>query len=189
DSAEPSRNAQPLRAPSARRRSRSQADQTGLGRQEAAGPQVEGPQVLLEVDVQPLATRRLRLLARHPHEASPDAGAAHRGRDHHVLEPGVRETVPEHVREADEHAARPRTRPPQAVSLTETAPVPFVLGVDARLEALRVERIDLAAPEGSSPRDLHARDDRASTRSLPWTGRGQPIFSASSTMIPSGPRT
>lgn len=71
--------------------------------------------MLTEVDVKPLATRLSRLVAGDCHKLAPDALAPGWDRDHRVLDPGVHQSVPQHVDETDERAALSRHHPAQAV--------------------------------------------------------------------------
>ena len=129
-------------------------------RAESARTEVEVAQVVVEVDVQPLASRPASGGAGRPDELRADAAVPRRLRDHRVLDPGVDEAVPRHVDEADQRRAVAGDDPAEAVRLHLLLPVPFGRVEDLGVERLGVEAIDLVVRERAAPlvRDRHARD-------------------------------
>ena len=80
---------------------RTQMDQTGWGWPEAAGIEVEGRQVLLEIYVQPLATCCPGMPNRMTHQGGADAFALMLNGDLGIDEEGVIAPVPRHVDKAN----------------------------------------------------------------------------------------
>src|SRR5262245_20803789 len=128
-------------------------------RPEAARVDVEVAQVLLEVDVEPFAAGRARVVGGDRDELLADAAAPRGGGDHRVLDPGVDDAVPDDVDEADERGAVARDDPAEAVRCDLLAPVPLRLVVDLRPERLGVEAVDLVVAEPAAPLVAdHGRD-------------------------------
>src|SRR3984957_2725315 len=133
-------------------------DEAGGGGGESATAEVEGPQVLLEVDVQPLAARAARFLDREGHQPGTDAPPPHSGGDHGVEDEGVGATIPGHVDEPGEIPAVPRAGPAEAVAihlgppvLGAGIPVAHFAAAARAAERLRVQRTHLAAIERPAP--------------------------------------
>ena len=118
---------------------------------EAARVDVQRAEVLLEVNVEPLAAGVPRVIAGDRNESCRDAAVARGRRDHGVLDPGVNESVPRHVHEAHELRTVTRDDPAKAVSMHELCPVPLRLVVNARLEANGVKLVDLDVAEAALP--------------------------------------
>jgi hypothetical protein len=72
----------------------SKLDQAPIGRGEPAGVEVEGPEMILEVDVHPLAPRPPSLFDGERDELGPDPAVPSSGRDHRVLDPRMHEAGP-----------------------------------------------------------------------------------------------
>ena len=72
-------------------------------------------------------------------------------RNHDVLQPGVNETIPQDVREADKVPVVPCDDPPKAVSRDLLDPVPFRLLEEARCERFSVQRVYLGVLERAAP--------------------------------------
>jgi hypothetical protein len=108
----------------------------------------ERAQVVIEVDVQPLAAGRTGLALGDPHELQADSAPAGAQRDERVEHEGVAAAVPDDVHEADEVVLVPRRHPAEAVALDLLAPVPVEQVV---LEALRMQRVQLDARERAAP--------------------------------------
>jgi hypothetical protein len=80
----------------------SEGDEAGGRGAESATPEVEGPQVLLEVDVQPCAACPACPLDGEGDQPGAGALPVHPGGDHGVEDEGVGATVPGHVDEPGE---------------------------------------------------------------------------------------
>jgi hypothetical protein len=89
---------------------RAQVDQPGWGGPKAAGLDVEGGQALGEVDVQPLATRRLGVPGSQADQRGGNAPPLMLSGDLGIEEEGVIATVPRHVDKTRQAAARPQAR-------------------------------------------------------------------------------
>ncbi len=108
--------------------------------------------MVVEVDVHPLTSRTPGLRHSDGHQAGPNALMTRRPGDHRVLNPGMDETVPQHVDEADELGVVSCHYPAEAVLIHEFLPVPLSLIVDTSLEGFRVKLVEL--PLLKSPRHV-----------------------------------
>ena len=89
---------------------RGQVDQPGRSGPEATGIEVEPCQALGEVDVQPLATRHLRVPGGKADQRGGDAPPLMLTGDLGIEEEGVIATVPRHVDKSDQAATSPQAR-------------------------------------------------------------------------------
>jgi hypothetical protein len=105
------------------RRRALELDQARVRRLEATGVEVEVPQVIVEVDVEPLATRRPRLGDGDGNELGSDSLPGGSGSHHRVEDEGVHSTIPRDIDEADELGAVTCADPAQAVVLDLGLPV------------------------------------------------------------------
>ena len=80
---------------------------------EAAGAEVEGPQVVLEVDVEPLAASLAGAVGCRSHQLLPDPLVPGGRGNHDVLDPGVHQPVPDNVDEPDEFVTPTATPDPR----------------------------------------------------------------------------
>ncbi len=87
-----------------------QVDQPGWGRPEAAGIEVERRQVLLEIDVEPLATCRLGMPDSMTHKGGANALPLMLNGDLGIEEEGVVASVPRHVDKANQADAALQAR-------------------------------------------------------------------------------
>ena len=110
-----------------------QLDQARIRRLKATGVEVELAQVIVEVDVDPLAARSARLGDRDSNELGRDSLPGGSGSDHRVEDEGVYSSVPRDVDEADEPGAVACADPAQAVLLDLSLPVVFEDAVPERL--------------------------------------------------------
>lgn len=92
----------------------SQLDQPSIGGTETACIEVETLQVIVEVNMKPLAPCSLRVLRGNGEETFPDALSAGTMCHQSVFDKRVHLTVPDHVDEADEALIVSRRDPPQA---------------------------------------------------------------------------
>src|SRR5690242_18740957 len=90
------------------------SDQTGLRRPEATSVEVERPKLRLEVDVQPLAARRLRVHSGQPNELRPDPTTLERPMRLRIEQECMVAPVPGDVHEPDELGPASRSDPPEA---------------------------------------------------------------------------
>src|ERR1700722_11809061 len=79
---------------------RIEANKSTRGWNEATGLVVEAAEVIFKVDVEPFAARAPRLPFRYVNEICSDPAPPKICRDHRVLDPGMHESVPDHVHEA-----------------------------------------------------------------------------------------
>ena len=98
--------------------------------------------------MQPLAAGRSRFFCCDRDELRPDAAPTGPLRNDGIQDERVHASVPRHVDEADERAARPRANPPKAVLLDLTDPL---VVEHAMLECLGVERVQLVVGERPAP--------------------------------------
>src|SRR5580692_4774833 len=134
-----------------------QGDQPGLGRAEAAAAGVERAQVLLEVDVQPLAPRGASLLRRDRHHPGADPMAPGRRRDQGVEDERVHTAIPCDVDEAHQLAIVAGADP------AETVPGELCLPVvieQPMAKALRVQSVQLGIAHRAAPLVTDHRDYR-----------------------------
>jgi len=115
------------------RRRALELDQARICRFEATGVEVELAQVIVEVDVEPLAASRARLGDRHGNKLGSDSLPGGSGSDHRVEYEGVYSSIPRDVDEADEPGALARADPAQAVLLNLSLPVVFEDAMPERL--------------------------------------------------------
>ena len=163
-----------------------QRQYAGRGGIEPAGLDVERAEVLVEVDVEPLAAGRSRLDDAGLDEPLPDAAAPMVRSHERVDDEGVRVAVPRHVHPSDEPTIHPSAHPSQAVRLDLASPVVLKKPMP---ETLGVERVNLGAGKGSAPLvlDIHSTEDTClnpGKKSAPAVGRGARF--ASSKDPPSG---
>src|SRR5512132_2421020 len=128
-----------------------QRDQAGVGQGEPAGVEVEPAQVVLEVDVQPLAAGRPRPGHRHLDQPGPDPAPPRPGRDHGIEHERVHHPVPGHVHEPDQPGPVAGAHPSQAVPLDLPPPVPLVVAQHRVAEALGMQGVGLGAGERPAP--------------------------------------
>ena len=107
--------------------------------------------MIVEVDVQPLTSRTAGLAHSNGHQLGPDPLVTCRPGDHRVLDPGMHETVPEHVDETDEPGVLSCHYPADAVLVHELHPVPLSLIEDTSLEGFGVKFIQLVVVEVATP--------------------------------------
>jgi hypothetical protein len=115
------------------RRRALELDQARICRLEATGVEVELAQVIVEVDMEPLAACRARLGDRDGNELGSDSLPGGSGSHHRVEDEGVYSSIPCDVDEADESAAVARADPAEAVLLDLSLPVVFEDAVPERL--------------------------------------------------------
>jgi hypothetical protein len=108
-------------------------DQARICRLEATGVEIELAQVIVEVDVEPLAACRARLGDRDGNELGSDSLPGGSGSHHRVEDEGVYSSIPRDVDEADEPGAVARADPAQTVLLGLSLPVVFEGAVPERL--------------------------------------------------------
>jgi hypothetical protein len=128
-----------------------QYEQTGLGRPEAAGAVVERAQVIFEVDVQVLATRRFGALSSAIHQLTADTPVSCVIGNHDVLQPCMDQAIPEHVDETDHISAVAGYYPAKAVPVDKLDPAPPRPVVNPVTEGLGVQRSDLMIEESAPP--------------------------------------
>ena len=128
--------------------SRRQLHEAGVRRHEAARAKVERPEMIVEVDVQPLAAGSPSLLDGDFDEPGPDPLPPGPAGDDCVEDERVRAAIPRDVHEPHELASLPGTHPAEAVTgdLASPVVVPPVVS-----EPLGVERVDFGALERSPP--------------------------------------
>src|SRR5215207_8225341 len=141
-----------------------QLDQTRVRGSESTGVEVEGAEMILEVDVQPLASGTARLRHGNGYELGPNPSVTCRLGDHRVLDPCMHETVPDHVDETDELGALSCNHPTEAM-LALLRPVPLSLRVDTGLEGFGVKFVQLGVVEVTTPcaGDRHGLDSSSAT--------------------------
>src|SRR6202020_1184081 len=136
-----------------------QRDEPGIGRAEPAAAEIERPQMIIEVDVQPLAARRAGTIRGDSYELCPDPVPADPGGHESVEQEGVDTPVPGNVDKARELAVIPRADPAQAVPAHLALPVIIQEPVT---EALSMQGIQLGVSERAAPRVLAHRATLAS---------------------------
>jgi len=124
-------------------------DESRRGGDKSTGTDVEGTEVILEIDVKPLAPRLSCLVPCTLDERCPDPTASMIGGDHRVLNPGMDETVPDDVDESDEVAFVTGSNPPKGAPGQDGSPI-SPLG-RSRVERLGVKTIDLGIVEVVPP--------------------------------------
>ena len=116
------------------------------------GAEIEGAQILLEVDVEPLAAGGAALPLGHVEQATADARVLPVARDDGVDDEGVHPAVPGHVDEPDQTCGLEGADPSQAVTLDLAPPVDVAHGVR---EALGVQGVEVLVGERRSPLEAH----------------------------------
>src|SRR6185437_11438317 len=125
-----------------------QGNEPGVGGGEAAAAEVERAEMVLEVDVQPLAARGLGFFGRDGDQPGADPVVLGAFGDQGVEDEGVDAAVPGDVDEADEAFAVPRADPAQAVLADLRYPV---VVQDLVVEPLGVQGVQLGVGEGAAP--------------------------------------
>lgn len=125
-----------------------ECNESGVGRGEAARVEVEPPEVIVEVDVHPFASRDAGLIDGEFDELRSDPVSSNPGRHHRVQDEGMSRAVPRHVDEPGEVVIVAGSHPPKAVSLNLCFPV-VIEG--PMVEALGVQPIDLFVLEITPP--------------------------------------
>jgi hypothetical protein len=120
------------------RKLRSELNQSGLRRREAAGVEVEPFEIVIEVDVKPFASRCSCTITGHLDEHRAEAAATGIRCNHHVLDPCVSEPVRNDIHESDEGAMDPRGHPSEAVFFDQGPPIPLIVAEYPSVESLRV---------------------------------------------------
>ena len=100
-------------------------DESCVRGHEPAGVKVEGPQVVVEVDVQPLASGGTSLGHGNGNQFSADSVSSNVRADHGVEHEGMDAAVPRHVDETDELDAFASANPPETVVPNLGPPVVF----------------------------------------------------------------
>jgi hypothetical protein len=121
------------------------------GRGEAAGFDVELSQGFVEVNMQPVTARSLAFGPREVDHLGADTPATVSLDDHRVLNPGMRNAIPYDVDKSDDASVLSCNDPTEAVLRDEVIPVPFGVGVHARVKGFGVECVDLCVLKGSAP--------------------------------------
>ena len=135
-----------------------QIEETAAGRGETAGVDIEGREVGVEVNMQRLAPGGARPVGGSSHDGCTDSSPTNLFSNHHVLDPGVYEAVPNDIGEADQSAINSSDDPAETVVLDELSPVPLVIAKQAGAERSSVEFVDLVVIKLSSPGDLDVHD-------------------------------
>lgn len=133
----------------------SEGDQAGRRLPEATGIEIERTQMLLEVDVKPLALRGTGFLGRNCDKRCANSSRPAMPGDHRVQDEGVSSAVPNNVDEAAQSAVIPRADPAEAVVLKSCSPVGLS---DRGTEAVGVQRVERRIVEVTPPLvlDRHA---------------------------------
>ena len=124
---------------------------------EPTGVDVEGPQVLVEPDVQELAASAPGSVTGGMHDTDTDTSVPIVGVDHDVFDERVDRAIPEHVDEADEAAAVSCDDPAETVAFNLIDPVPLGLVEQSSIECGGLECVDLVIRERAAPRVRDAR--------------------------------
>ena len=102
-----------------------QPDKTGIRADEPTSIEVEGAEVILEIDVEPLASSGTSLVDSEGDQFGPDPASPHSRRHDGVQDERVDGPVPGDVNEAHEVVSLASTDPAQAMSVHLTPPVVF----------------------------------------------------------------
>lgn len=102
--------------------SRAEIDQPRIRASEAAGVEVEGRQVWLEVDVEPLASGRVCMMRGPPHDLGADATALPAATRLRIEQERVISTVPSNVDEPDQDAVVVARRDPAEAVRADAVP-------------------------------------------------------------------
>ena len=114
---------------------------------ETAGVDVERPEILIESNMEELATSGTCSVPRHMNEPHADAPASIVGVDHDILDERMHQAVPQHVHEPRETTGLASDHPAEAVAFALGDPVPFRFVKEPGLERCCVQRMDLAIRE------------------------------------------
>ena len=125
-----------------------QCDETGVRLPEAAAAEVERAKIVVEVDMQPLASGRARLLGGDLNEPGADALPPHPRRHQCVQDERVHPAVPGHVDEANQVGAFAGADPAQAVLADLSPPA---IRQDPMAEPFGVQGVDRGAVELAAP--------------------------------------
>ena len=136
-----------------------QRDEPGIGGAEPAAAEIERAQMILEVDVQPLAAGRTSAVRGDSREPCPDPASADPGSRQSVEQEGVDTPVPGNVHEARKLAVFPRADPAQAMPAHLGLPV---IIQEPMTEAFSMQGIQFGVRERAAPRVI---DHRATLRS------------------------
>ena len=128
----------------------SERDESSVRRGESTGVDIEVRQVGVEVNMQRLAPGGTRSVGGSSNERRSDPLAADPFGNHHVLDPGVHEAVPDDVGEADESVIDSSGDPSETVVLDELIPVPFVVPIQAGAKRSSVELVDFLVRKPSA---------------------------------------
>jgi hypothetical protein len=101
----------------------SQPDQAGVCGREATSLKVEVSEMVVKIDVEPLATPDARALDSDAYELSADSLSPRADLHDRVQDKCVRATVPGHVDKADEFVLAPRADPTEAMPAHLAIPV------------------------------------------------------------------
>ena len=115
-----------------------QRDKTAISGSETAAVEVERTQMVIEVDVQPLATGRPSLPDGNADKLGSDALPPHALGDQRVKDERMDRPVPDHIHEADESAVASGAYPAETVLRHRGQPV---IGQDGVFESLSVQLI------------------------------------------------
>jgi hypothetical protein len=146
---------------------------------EATRFEIEAGQIVVEVDMKPLAARGSCLLDGERDEAATDPAPTMASGDERIEEEGVATTVPRDIHESDESVTVAGDGPAEAVSLDLGAPV---VCVDRVVEAFRMEALELDAVTVAAPGDAHVHGTGRRAQSSARFGASQ--RAATSTDIP-----
>ncbi|HEV2086705.1 MAG TPA: hypothetical protein VGR21_00205, partial [Cryptosporangiaceae bacterium] len=123
--------------------------QPGVCWTEATRSEVEAAEgVVVEVDMEPLAPCGAGAVLRPSNQGFSHAMASSGDGDHRVLQPGVDQSVPKDVDEANKQLlVVAGDDPSEAVAVDKGLPVPLGIGVDPGVERLSVQRVQLSILE------------------------------------------
>lgn len=125
-----------------------QLDQPCIRRFESTGAEIEVPQMRIEVDMQPFATRSPGILGRDPHELGRVPSTTMGRRYHRVEQEGMHAAIPRDVDKANKLARSACSHPAK----TETIDLgPPVVIEKCMLEAFGMQHIHFAVFEGTTP--------------------------------------
>jgi len=125
-----------------------QLDQTRRSRLEPTGIEVERCERFVEVDVDPLATRRPSAIDGQLHDSGSDALPSGVGCDQGVENEGVHTAVPRQIHEPDQRSTVSGADPSETVSIDLRSPI-VIDG--SMIEPLGMERVEFGVVEGSAP--------------------------------------
>lgn len=128
---------------------RLQGDEPGIRRPEPARAEVERAEVIVEVDVQPLAPGLARSRRGQGDKPSPGSPPLHPRSDQGVQDERVHGAIPGDVDEADQVIVFPGAHPAQAVPVHLCPPV--IVCHDPMAEALGMQRVERLVAETPAP--------------------------------------